>query len=135
MPSWEVRTFDEPSEYAEALRGPTVDISVVGKGRFSAGFAAIDLNGLRLQRISESLPTICHSANPGGRATFLFQTNPGPSLFRDGIEVASDSIVQRLGGRQSHSVRSSGHIGPSACLRADKTWKLHDCLSGATRAK
>jgi AraC-like DNA-binding protein len=108
MPSYEVRTFDEPSECAEAVRGPAVDISVVGKGLFAASFTAIDLNGLRLQRMSENLPIIWHSANMGGRAAFVFQTNPGPSLFRDGIEVASGSIVQRLEGRQSHSIRSSG---------------------------
>jgi AraC-like DNA-binding protein len=108
MPSYEVRTFDEPGECGEAVRGPTVDISVVGKGRFAASFTAIDLNGLRLQRMSENLPIIWHSANMGGRAAFVFQTNPGPSLFRDGIEVASGSIVQRLDGCQSHSIRSSG---------------------------
>jgi AraC-like DNA-binding protein len=108
MPSYDVRTFDEPGECAEALRGAKVEMTVVGCGHFSAEFTVIDLNGLRLQRMSESLPLIYHSANMGGRANFLFQICPGPSLFRDGVEITSDSLVRRLDGPQSHSVRSSG---------------------------
>jgi AraC-like DNA-binding protein len=85
-------------------------MTIVGRGRSAADFVAIELNVLRLQRMSENLPPVYHSANSGGRANFLFQTRPGPSVFRDGIEVTSDSIVRRIGMPQMHSVRSSGPL-------------------------
>jgi AraC-like DNA-binding protein len=110
MLSCEARSFSEPSECAAAIRGVEVEMTIVGRGRFAADFVAIDLNALRLQRMSENLPLVYHSANSGGRADFLFQTRPGPSVFRDGIEVTSDSIVRRNGMPQLHSVRSSGPL-------------------------
>src|SRR5271165_729796 len=108
MASSEVRTFTEPSELAAAFRGPRVDMTVIGRGSFTAGFTAIDLGAMRLQRLSASLPLVYHSANAGGRADFMLQTKPGPSLLRDGIAITSGRVVRRLQGPQSHFHRSSG---------------------------
>jgi AraC-like DNA-binding protein len=121
MLACEARSFTEPSECAAAIRGVEVDMTVVGRGRFAADFVAIDLDVLRLQRMSENLPLVYHCANSGGRANFLFQTQPGPSVFRNGIEITSDAIVRRIGDPQLHSVRSFGpmHWGSMSLPLAD----------------
>ncbi len=106
MTSVEVEHFTEPAELAAAIRGPKVDMTVTGRGNFTADFTVIDHGAMRLQRMSESLPFVYHAVNMGGRADFLFHTRPGPTLFRDGIEIASNHLVRRLEGPNSHFHRS-----------------------------
>jgi AraC-like DNA-binding protein len=106
----EARRFTEPSEFGAAIHGAKVDVTVTGRGRFEARSTAIDLGTVRIQRISECLPIISQSTNMGGRACFMFHTQPGPSIFRDGIEVTSDSMVRRQGKPQSHFQRSVGPL-------------------------
>jgi AraC-like DNA-binding protein len=108
MTSSEVRHFAEPSELAAAFRGPKVDITVVERGSFAANLTVIDLGPIQLRRMSASLPLIYHAANTGGWADFQFQTKPGPGLFRDGMEIASDRLVRRREGAHSCFHRSSG---------------------------
>jgi len=106
----EARNFTEPSEFGEAIHGAKFDMTVTDRGHFAASYTGIDLGALRIQRISENLPLIFHSTNTGGRAIFLLHTEPGPSIFRDGIEVTSDTIVRRPSKPQSHFQRSSGPV-------------------------
>jgi AraC-like DNA-binding protein len=106
----EARTFTEPSEFGDAIHGAKFDMTVTGRGDFAAGYAGIDLGAVRIQRISENLPLIFHSTNTGDRAIFLLHTQPGPSIFRDGVEVTSDTIVRRPCKAQSHFQRSSGPV-------------------------
>jgi hypothetical protein len=109
MATWRVRRFIEPSEFAAALHGVRVDLSVLSRGHFAAEATEIDLGSVRMHRLAESLPRIMHFDHMGGRATFAFHTQPGPSLIRNGIEVTSETIV-RVGERQSLFHRSSGPI-------------------------
>jgi AraC-like DNA-binding protein len=109
MATWRVRRFTEPSEFAAALPGVKADLSVLGGGHFVAEIGTVELGSVRIHRLSESLPRIMHFDHLGGRATFAFHTQPGPSLIRSGVEVTSETIV-RVGERQSLFHRSSGPI-------------------------
>jgi AraC-like DNA-binding protein len=110
MAKGHVRGFTEPTEFATALPGVKVDLTVLRRGQFAAEITEIDLDALRLRRFSESLPRIIHIDHLGKEAKFVFHTQPGgPDLIRNGIDVTSEAIV-RVGERQSLFQRSSGPI-------------------------
>jgi AraC-like DNA-binding protein len=106
----EARSFTEPSEFGDAIRGAKFDMTVTGRGQFKSGYTGLELGAVRIQRISENLPIIFHSTHSGDRASFMFHTEPGQSVFRNGVEVTSDSIVRRARGAQSHFQRSFGPV-------------------------
>ena len=63
MPSIAVRTFTDPDDYAETIRGGIVELTVTGRGDFSAKLTRIDLHRLWTQRFSENLSRVVHAAN------------------------------------------------------------------------
>ena len=87
---------------------------------FPAKLIRIDLHRLWMQRHSEDLPRIKHSANVAGRAIISFCTQPGPSLLWGGVELDPSTIVQHSQ-NQSHYQRSSGftHYGSMSLPVAD----------------
>jgi|ERR1700730_5843716 len=89
MPSSAVRTFSEPDDYAAAIRATRAELTVTGRGDFVAKLIRIDLHRLWMQRFSESVPRILHSAITPGRACITFRTQSGPSLFWNGVELQS----------------------------------------------
>jgi AraC-like DNA-binding protein len=109
MASGEARTYTEPGEFATGILGTRVDLTILGPGRFDAGISTVRLNTLRMQRIFANLPLVSHLSNLGGRTSFIFHTQTGTSLIRDGDEINSASMV-RVGTPQSHFQRSSGPI-------------------------
>ena len=60
-----------------------------------------------MQRFSDNLPRVGHSATMAGRAIFSFRTEPGPSLLAGGMEMQPTSIVRHSEGQNYHR-RSSG---------------------------
>jgi len=109
MPSSYVRTFTDPDKFAAAIQGAEVDLSITARGTFAAGITRIDLNSLRLQRLSENLAIVCHLSDFAGRAGYIFHSAPGSSLIRDGREVNSGSLVS-VGSPQPHFQRSLGPV-------------------------
>jgi AraC-like DNA-binding protein len=112
MPSSAVRTFTDPDDYAAAIRNSKAEITVTGHGQFAAKLIQIDFDRLWIQRFSESLPRIAHSAHMG-RAVVTFCTRRGPSLLWRGAEMQPTNIVQ-------HSERESAfqHSSGSASFAA-----------------
>jgi hypothetical protein len=113
MPSSAVRSFSDPDDYAAGIRKGTVELTAIGRGKFTAELTRIDLHRLWMQRFSEHLPRISHVAGWGGRAVIAFRTHSGPSLVRSGFEMQPSGIVRHSEGR-SYFQRSSG----SACSAA-----------------
>src|SRR6266852_7448935 len=113
MPSSAVRTFTDPDDYASAIRATRAELTVVGRGRFTAKLTRIDLNRLWMQRFFDNLPRIGHSAPGIGRAIISFRTAPGPSLLWSGVEMRPTNIMRHSEGQNSFQ-RSSG----SACWGA-----------------
>jgi hypothetical protein len=113
MPSSAVRTFTDPDDYAETIRGGTVELTVTGRGDFNAKLTRINLHRLWMQRFSDNLPRIFDAANASGRAFIAFRTQPGPSLLGGGLEMHPSTIIRHSEG-QNYYQRSLG----SACWGA-----------------
>ena len=107
MPSCAVRSFTDPDDFAASIRGAKTELTVVGSGDFAASITRIDFGRLWMQRLSERLPRIMHSADSCGRAIISFHTQSGPDLVRGGVAVSSNSVA-RLGKDHSYFQRSSG---------------------------
>ena len=106
MPSSAVRTFTDPDDYAEMIRGGIVELTVTGRGDFSAKLTRIGLHRLWLQRFSENLPRIVHAAHTPGRAMVQFQIAPGPSLSLAGLELGPTTVLRHSVGDDYHHVSS-----------------------------
>ncbi len=113
MPSSAVRTFTDPEDYAAAIRATRAELTVARRGRFAAKLIRIDLHRLWMQRFSDNLPRIAHSASFPGRAIISFRTDPGPSLVWGGAELQPTNILRHHEGGDSFQ-QSSG----SACWGA-----------------
>jgi AraC-like DNA-binding protein len=107
MPSSAVRTFTDPDDYAAAQRGVKSELTVIGRGHFTAKLIGIGLHRLGLQRSSDNLPRTAHSVNSKGLAIITFRTHPGPSLVRGGVEMQPTEIV-RHAEDEAYFQRSSG---------------------------
>jgi len=94
MPSSAVRRFTDSDDYAAAIRATRAEITVTGRGHFTAKLTRIDLHRLRMQRFSDNLPRVGHSAVMNGRAIISFRTHPGPSLLWGGVETKPASITR-----------------------------------------
>jgi AraC-like DNA-binding protein len=110
MPSSAVRTFADPDDYALAIRGGSVELTVTEPGPFSAKLIRIDFDRLRMQRFSDNLPWIGHAAVLNSRAIVQFSTAPGPSLHAAGLEMRPTSVVRHsLDDFHQRSPQSSSH--------------------------
>jgi AraC-like DNA-binding protein len=95
MPSSAVLTFTDPDEYAAAIRATRAELTVAGRGRFTAKHIRIDLHRLWMQRFVENLPRIGHWSNVAGRAIISFRTRPGPRLLASGVEMQPSNFIRR----------------------------------------
>jgi AraC-like DNA-binding protein len=109
MTSSDVQRHIEPSEFAAAIRGANVEVSITAPGRFSARVKNINFHSVRVQQFQENLPRIMHSAHVDGRAVIAFCTQPGPSLIHGGIELHSNDVA-RFAKNQSYFQRSTGPV-------------------------
>jgi hypothetical protein len=113
MPSGAFRRFTDPDDYAAAIRATRAELPVLGRGSFAGKLTRIDLHHLCMQRFSDNLPRIAHSAAMTGRAIISSRTEPGPDLRWGGIDVQPASIMRHSEGQNSFQ-RSAG----SACWGA-----------------
>src|SRR2546430_2365957 len=101
MPSSAVHTFTDPDEYAAAIRGSDAEVTILGRGQFTAHLIRLDLHRLWMQRFSDNLPRIGHSAvSPmmAGREVVSFRTASGLALIWNGSEVHPTDIVRHGAG-------------------------------------
>jgi AraC-like DNA-binding protein len=113
MPSSAVRTFTDPDDYAAAIRATRAELTVTGRGRFAAKLTRIDLHCLWMQRFSDNLPRIGHSAPVTARAIIAFRTEPGPNLLWSGVEMQPTGIMRHSEGKDSFQ-----HSAGPACWGA-----------------
>ena len=111
MPSSAVRTFTDPDDYAASIRATTSDLTVTGRGHFTAKRIRVDLHRLWMQRFSDNLPRIIQTAHITGRAIITFRTQPGPRLLAGGVEIQPTGMIRHSEG-ETYYQRSSG----SACF-------------------
>ena len=92
MPSSSVRTFTDPDEYGEAVRGSTYRFTVTQRGSYSAKLTRIDLHSLWMQRFSDVLPRVAHLDISSDRAVVSFLTQPGSKIY-NGVEYNETNIA------------------------------------------
>jgi AraC-like DNA-binding protein len=111
MPSSAVRTFADPDDYALAIRGGSVELTVTEPGPFSAKLIRIDLDRLWMQRFSDNLPWIGHAAVFNYRVFIQFPTAPGAILHTAGLEMLSTNLVRHVPADEFHqrSSHSTSH--------------------------
>ena len=114
MPSSAVRTFTDPDDYAASIRATKAELTVTGRGQFTAQLVRIDLRRLWMQRFSDNLPRIAHSASMTGRAIISFRTKPGPSFLWSGAEMHPTNIMRASEGGNSYQ-RTSGSASWAPC--------------------
>ena len=131
MPSSAVRTFNDPDEYAAAILGGEVELTVAARGDFHAKLIRIDLHCLWMQRFADNLPRVIHSAHVPGRASVKFRTAPGPSFFAASLEIRSTNLVRHSLADNYHQ-RSSGaaHFGTMS-LPVEDMAALGETMAGA----
>ncbi len=113
MAMCEVLSFTEPAEYAAAIPDAVVEISRSAPGPFAATLTRISFESLAMHRASVNQPHIRHLTPHKERAYLTFHTEPGPSVFESGMEVAFDSISRLLSG-DSYFQRSIGPVSLGA---------------------
>ncbi len=113
MPSSAVQTFSDPDDYASSIRATRAELTVTGRGSFAAKLTRIDLHRLWMQRFSDNLPRVAHSASFPGRAIISFRIDPGPSLVWGGAELQPINILRHHEGGASFQ-----HSSGSACWGA-----------------
>jgi AraC-like DNA-binding protein len=106
MPSSAVRTFSDPDDYTAAMRATRAELTVTGRGDFTAKLIRIDLHRLWMQRFSDNLPRVAHSAIIAGRSFISFRTQPGPRLVWNGVEVQPTSITRHNECHETHHLSS-----------------------------
>ena len=55
-----------PDDYVKKIRNTRAEVVVIGRGQFTAEITRIDLHRLWMQRFSENLPRVGHSAGTSG---------------------------------------------------------------------
>lgn len=109
MPSIIVRGFTDPDDYAAAILAVNADLTVTARGRFEAKQTWIGLDDLWMQRFSENLPRIVHSAAGAGRTGIMFRTKPGADLYWNRTEMTASSFIRLNEGHDGFQ-RSSGPV-------------------------
>ena len=129
MPSSAVRTFTEPDDYAAAIRYSTTEITVTGRGQFAAKFIRVDLHRLSLQRFSENLPRIAHSATRSERAIISFATELGPPLSAGGAEMHPGTIVKHTRREEYHQSSSGSARFGTVALPVDSLVAVGEAMA------
>jgi hypothetical protein len=135
MPESAVRTFSDPDDYAASIRRSSNEITVIGRGQFTAKLTRIDLYRLQMQRFSETLPRIWHcAAERNGRAGVGFRTRPGPRLAWSGVEMHPSRIKRHTTSEEAFQ-ESSGPASFAAMSLPVEEWaRLGATLGGCDLA-
>jgi hypothetical protein len=94
IPSSAVHTFTDPDDYAASIGATKAEVTVTGRGQFTANLTRIDLHRLWMQQFSDNLPRVAHSASMTGRAIISFRNKPGPSFLWSGAEMHPTDIMR-----------------------------------------
>ena len=98
MPSSAVYTFTDPDDWTTSFRGSRAQLTITGRGQFAAALIWIHLHRLQMQRLSENLPRIVHSAFVSGHAIVTFPIHTGLGLLWRGVPLLPTNIVRHVEG-------------------------------------
>jgi AraC-like DNA-binding protein len=85
-------TTTDVDQFRRAIR-PISEVTITGRGRFSAKVIRIDLQQLWMTRARESLPRIWHVEMGRERTGISFSTEPGPAIGWRGAQIAAHEVI------------------------------------------
>jgi AraC-like DNA-binding protein len=90
---WSCRSVasSDPDEFVTLIRPGGCEILVTQRGPFKARSILMEIDRLYLQRRSEHLARLIQVAMP--RPGMIFLTEPGPSMFWDGVEIGHENLA------------------------------------------
>ena len=107
MLSSRVDTYTDPDDWTTSFRGSQAELTITGRGQFSAKLTWIRLHRLQMQRFFDNLPRILHVAHVHRRASISFLAPQGPPQRWSGIDVdPAGSMLHNLD--QDHFQQTSG---------------------------
>jgi AraC-like DNA-binding protein len=121
MPSSSFRTFTDPDECAAAQHNSTNETTVARSGIYTATHVRITFQSVQMQRLFESLARTTHVTPSGTRAALTFQTTPGPSTIRNGVELGLGTF-QRSHPEHSYFERSCGAASIGSLSLSPEEW-------------
>ena len=94
MPSSLVRSFIDPHEHQQFIRGGEIEVIVTGSGTFRSSLTRVDLHKLWLQRCDEALPRIQHTSLLKGRTGIFFLADEKQgSIHHSAMGLGPDHLV------------------------------------------
>lgn len=128
MPSSAIRSFSDPLEHQQFIRGGDVAVTVTKGGRFRSELTRIDLHTLWMQRVNEALPRIQRTALLKNRSGIFFIADQSQQpIHHSGMQLAPDHLIFYSPGSEHYS------FSPSQCHWASMTVPLEQ-LAASGRA-
>src|SRR5581483_6629265 len=106
MPKGGSLTFSDPEDYATALGGVCVNLTITGAGDFAARLTRLRLQYSEIYWCREDLPRIAYFSLPADRTILSFPLG-GASLVFAGVMLRSGDMVCHRHGERAHQ-RSTG---------------------------
>jgi AraC-like DNA-binding protein len=123
---------NDPDEFISFIRPDGCEIIVTERGSFEARGILVDIDRIYLQRRRERLARLVEVDMP--RSGIIFLTEPGPSMFWNGVEIGLDNLAL-FGPGARYVSRLSGHTSwGSMSLPRDDVASIYTryCGSGTT---
>jgi AraC-like DNA-binding protein len=112
MSSSFVLATTDVDEFRAAVRPMNRDMTITGRGQFSASVTRIEAHHLWMQRSGERLSRAWEVAIPATRTAILFGTEPGPPIGWRGAEIAANEVIPAHAGVSGwHTLSGAGNWG------------------------
>ena len=128
MPSSAVYTFTDPDDWTTSFRGSRAQLTITGRGQFAAALIWIHLHRLQMQRLSENLPRIVHSAFVSGHAIVTFPIHTGLGLLWSGVPLLPTNIVRHVEGGNAFQYSPGPAFWDAMSLTVADWHRSHDPL-------
>jgi hypothetical protein len=130
MSSSLVVTTTDVDEFRAAVRPVNKDLTITGRGQFSASVTRIDAHDLWMQRSREGLSRVWELAIPPTRTAILFGAEPEPTMGWRGTEIAANEVIPARAGVSGWHTLSRACIWESMSLPNDRLTEAGIALLG-----
>ncbi len=130
MSSSFVLATTDVDKFRAAVRPMNGDMTITGRGQFSASVTRIEAHNLWMQLSGERLPRAWEVTIPATRTAILFGTEPGPTIGWRGVEIAANEVIPAHAGVSGwHTLSGAANWG-SMSLPNDRLAEASIALLG-----
>jgi AraC-like DNA-binding protein len=109
MPNSAVRSFSDPWEFQESVKGSDLKVLISAPGDYKSELTRIDMRQIQLQRAETVLPQVTHAAVEEGRSAIYFLADPQQTpIHQNGLELEPGVIVASSSGAEHYRRMSTG---------------------------